>query len=91
MALQLSRTLCAYAFHHEVDILKAKIFGQGYIWYRDTLHAVGVTAFGAMEMNVQITQGTLAIIAAYGILDRAGAVVDTMDQMVFMKKVDRAG
>ena len=70
------------AFQYIVDAAETEAFGQLHHRCRYLGEAESAVAYLAVEMGVQVVHFARARRVAYGILKRAGSVVDAMDEVV---------
>ena len=80
----------ADAFHHVVHAFEHEVFRQVYDRYRQTAQTKRAVAAGAIEMGVQVVDVAGAFVGAYRIFQRAGAVVDAVDEVMLQEQRERA-
>jgi hypothetical protein len=83
------RALRTQSFEHVVNGAEDEAVGQWYDGYVEVFQAEGAVAAGTEEVCVLIVDGAVAVVAAYGILQCSGAVVDGMDEA--MEEEERQG
>ena len=93
--IEVLTALGAQSFEHIVDAVNLEISGQRYHRCGNAAQAEGALATLAIEMGMHVVEvrallTTVATSMTHSILQRAGAVVDGMDEVVGKKQGDAA-
>ena len=85
----------AYSLENVVDIVDLEVTLQRHHWHMDAAQAGGAMAALTIEVGVQVVEmlaffSAMAVVAAHGILERAAAVFNGMDEVMREKQSDAA-